>query len=202
MNEPNELIRLTTKNSDTVERAYMLLEKVDEHLKKSMDEVMGNEIEKLFPGWDKLCEYSERDVISFWPAEWIIGNEKSDAWYSIDIIEDAYLYINCFTATSGGKTGILFDTDRGLHGYTSKAWRIKKENFYNDNELSLKKAGFQCQNGLIFRPFQLDLDMLAESYPDFGADAFQPLTDVLNDIKSVHHLFDNLVAELKTNAQL
>ena len=44
--------------------------------------------------------------------------------------------------------------------------------------------------------------MLAESYPDFGADAFQPLTDVLNDIKSVHHLFDNLVAELKTNAQL
>ena len=68
MNEPNELIRLTIKNSDTVERAYMLLEKVDEHLKKSMDEVMGNEIEKLFPGWDKLCEYSERDVISFWPA--------------------------------------------------------------------------------------------------------------------------------------
>ena len=54
MNEPNELIRLTIKNSDTVERAYMLLEKVDEHLKKSMDEVMGNEIEKLFPGWDKL----------------------------------------------------------------------------------------------------------------------------------------------------
>lgn len=41
---------------------------------------------------------------------------------------------------------------------------------------------------------------MSESYPDYIAGGvFQPLEDALNDIKSVHHIFDKFVKELITN---
>lgn len=204
MNEKNELIRLTIKNLEVVETSYKILEEKDNHFKGQVDKFMENKLDEIFPDLVKHCEFKANDDLSFWSEKWVLPKDEGFAFYSIDVIldENDSHWITCFVGKLGGLIGIGFNVDKTIYNCNKSKWSSQLAEFYQQNEIVLKNANFLFNGEKIYHPIQLDLDLLAESYPDYVAGGvFQPLEDALNDIKSVHHIFDEFVKQLIGNTK-
>lgn len=201
MNEKNELIRLTLKKLETVGSAYKILEEKDNHFTGQVDKFMENKLEEIVPTFEKLCKFNDKDELKFWAEQWKLPDERGKAYFFINAIEDDdLLWITCFVGKLEGLVGIDFNIEEIIRGKTNRCSQLTK--FYEQNEIKLKKANFLFNGEKIYHPIQLDLDLLAESYPDYIAgDVFQPLEDALNDIKSVHHIFGEFVKQLIGNTK-
>lgn len=208
MNEKNELIRLTLKNLETVESARKILEDADTHFSGQLDKFMEDRLEETFPELDRYCSFKDEKDLSFWSKEWVLPDEEGYAYYYIDAVSDDDLWwITCFVGKLEGQTGIVFNVDDAIymHLYNKsntnsrkgKWWCSQLAEFYQKNEIVLKNANFLFNGEKIYHPIKLDLELLAESYPNYIAgEVFQPLEDALNDIKQVHHIFDKFVKTL------
>lgn len=214
MNEKNELIRLTLKNLEAVESSYKILEEKDNHFKGQVDKFMEDKLEKIFPDLVKHYEFKDNDDLSFWSEKWVLPEDEGYAYYSINVIldENDSHWITCFVGKLGGLIGIGFNVANAMlnnlykNSHTNlkkgKWWCSKLAEFYQQNEIALKNANFLFNGEQIYHPIQLDLELLSESYPDYIAGGvFQPLEDALNDIKSVHHIFDEFVKQLIGNTK-
>lgn len=205
MKEQNELVRLSIQNADVTEKAFNLLDEVDKKRLKELDAFADKALEKLFPDWERICTWHEDGgELSFWPKGWRVApdDDNAGAWFTIGASEDEpFLWLNAFTGTTGGRIYFEFDADRTLHGLTPKPWRTKKAAFFAAHEADLRKAGFCCEDGGIYRPFNLEVETLAEAWPDPGDEVFEPVRKALEDISSVVPLFEGFVAELQQNRQ-
>ena len=206
MKEQNELVRLSIRNADVTVKAYSQLCEVDEKLLKELDVVAESTLENLFPDWDRICTWHEiGGELSFWPKGWRVApdDDNAGAWFTIGSSEDEpFLWLNAFTGTTGGQVHFEFDADRKtLHGLTPQLWRTKKAAFFAAHEADLRKAGFCCEDGCIHRPFKLEVETLAEAWPDLGDEVFEPVRKALEDIRSVVPLFESFVGELQQNRQ-
>lgn len=196
MNEKNELIRLTLKNLETVESARKILEDADTHFSGQLDKFMEDRLEETFPELDRYCSFKDEKDLSFWSKEWVLPDEEGVAYYYIDAVSDDDLWwITCFVGKLNGSMGIKLNIEKIIRKKADRSSLLAE--FYQQNEIALKKANFLFDGEKIYHPIELDLELLAESYPDYIAgEVFQPLEDALNDIKQVHHIFDKFVKTL------
>lgn len=201
MNEKNELIRLTLKNLETVESSYKILENAEIHFQGQLNKFMEDQLEEILPTFGKLCKFNNKGELKFWSEQWKLPDEKGKAYFFIDAIEDdEFSWITCFVKKLEGLVGITFNIEGIIRGKTDRCSKLAE--FYQQNEIALKKANFLFNGEKIYHPIQLNLELLADSYPDYIAgDVFQPLEDALNDIKSVHHIFDEFVKQLIGNTK-
>lgn len=201
MNEKNELIRLTLKNLETVESSYKILKNAEIHFQGQLNKFMEDKLEEIFPDLDRYCAFKDENDLSFWSEKWELPDEEGCAYYFIDTISDDDLWwITCFAGKLEGLVGIVFNIEKIIRGKKDRCSQLAK--FYQQNEIAFKKANFLFDGEKIYHSIQLDLELLSESYPDYIAgDVFQPLEKALNDIKSVHHIFDEFVKQLIGNTK-
>lgn len=165
-------------------------------------------------GWNGDFNLADEDEMSCWlqPVDWVITKSDNDpedkASFYIDFINDDinyYFTTLCGLSNAGGEAGFIFDCNKKAFG-GKKAWtnHIKKAGKILDDILAL---GFKnMSDGNFFLPIQLDSQILAKTWYDFGKftnedECFQPIQDALEILEKSVPLFDALMQSCQPNTK-
>lgn len=199
MSIKNQLTALTIRNLDVVQNSVKIMESVDEKFLSSVYRKFPRYIKWVFPDWEnELKDLADAREYRFWPCNWhgaVEGKDIYYAYFNLELINDPGLWwLSCFSGIAEGEIGLVFRVNPGHCGMESNQMYGELEEFYQANEVPLKEDNFLYDGEKIYQPFKLDLNAVADAWPNLGETAFQPFMAALENIKSVFNLFDRFVA--------
>lgn len=205
MGAKEEMGALLIRNSDAVFKSYDLMEKIDENFLRFFKAAMPHILEEVLPGW--AWEYSNLragKIASFWPASWEYPEEQY-AFFEIVLFKETRFWLSCLTG-DGGKMGIAFRFNPNLFGMRKAQAQQLKQDFYFKNVEKLYEPGFHQtmspiykyynENFDIYHPLRLNVDVIADEYPDWSTRTLLPFKECLGDIKGCFPVFDKFVLEI------
>lgn len=201
MDVKSDLIKMTIKNLDVVEQSIKIMEDVDNKFCDIIDKKLNVLTKKIFSQWECSNYFAENEDFSFWPEDWNSHktNGLQKVYFALEAIKDDRLHwLSCFAGISGGECGIAFRIDSSQCKVSAEDIKRDLSEFCFENNVKLKEAGFEHDGeGLIYHPFKLDINLVADSWPNPGQDVFQPYVDALLDIKKAMPVFDEYVKRIK-----
>lgn len=193
-----------------------MLEDVFTEYSKVITPAVISEIDKLVEefarskGWSGVFGYLNDETIWFAPANWKNNDtEESDevAYYYLTLVKDNnetgnddVFTLSPFLGIVDTQAGFCFKVERKDVG-NPKASEWKKFCQNHPLYIEVNKIGFNYLNsGSWFIPFNLNSDVLAESYcSENTVDALQPISEALSKISEAHALFDQILTDAKEN---
>ena len=218
---PPQLYTLVINNIGIATNISSLLGRLDEDLDMALTRKLENLVAGQ-PGWQ--CKFDVFDMCwapEDWPKNEAgrpsVFSGRPLAFYCLDggpegnILQDEYGIpspVRCLSVALGHASHELrFCFNVEEHNFINKIKMAPQRKSYNEAKMNvlrelydrqplLRETGFHIDGtfGLIYRPFVLSAEALAENYPDFEP-AFQALEDAWKDLLKVHHVFDEFVKE-------
>ncbi|MDL2291164.1 hypothetical protein LJC09_03580 [Desulfovibrio sp. OttesenSCG-928-F20] len=185
---------------EILEEAPNVIEYVEEKLFTAINEHVKGRVTSI-NGWTGCYELytDEKDQTIFAPDDW----PTDDAgWlftyftlYHVEMGDD-YEWLSNVIGLKNAALCLQFIVKREYTGLNTKEYKKRLHDFYSSTS-SLAEAGFLiAKNGVIYRPFSLDVEKVADEFPEFD-EALAPLDAAMNDVFRVAGEFDIFVKSLK-----
>lgn len=197
-------------------RNIAMIEEANRLLQGDLSQKVFGAIDQTIQSWVEALEGLEWvGSFDFWngrwgtyfgPEQWRAGDEEAEHWIaSFDLgaigDNDEEEWLTALLAACQQRIGFRFSVDRSLLNVGIRAWRAFASE-KNQEYPEIEQAGFQFEprKGTWFLPWQINADLLAESYVnDAIEDALGPLKEALEQIEFVYPAFVNLVESAQEN---
>lgn len=210
MNESHEAHRLIIRNMRVLEEAPEVVEEVTRAVFKRINEKVEQWVDarEAWEGIFSLTGDDDGGETTFQAAKWgqtdngtylaylqfTTYGERSSYWLSrlIGATEDeSGFYFSVLPVWITGNTG-----RKGAR--PGKAW-TKYLSDHLQNFSALTQCGFRLEGEDLFLPVRLDVEELAEAYPDSLDDALPPIDEALKKITEILPELDRLIASAKAH---
>ena len=199
MKYPTDLCQLVINNMEILEEAPNVIEYVEEKLFAAINERVKERVAAL-DAWGGCYELytGEKNETTFAPSDWPMDDaEWFYAYYTLHYVEagEDYQWLSNAIGLNNSSLCLQFMVRREFTGMNAKDYKKRLHDFYSATP-ALAETGFLiAKSGVIFRPFALPAEKVAEEYPDFD-EALAPLDAALEDLFKAHGEFDRFVKKL------
>lgn len=189
MSYSKELCQLVIRNIALVDELPAISEEVNDHIYECIAACVKRYLKQPKQAqYLEPCPDEDKDDASFrFKSFKRAENGKWLTYFDIWDDNEDLSWVASFTGSSSDSTayiGFYNEYDNvELFGANKKDWKnFLKEEWQKHPKLN--EAGFRLNNkgDFIDLPFQLDLDTLAEAYPDIDEDCLEPLLEALNKV--------------------
>lgn len=197
MGPKQQLDVLTIRNVSTLCQALKVMDEADKKFINFLNSAMAGLIKKLLPGWE-IWPYFWTQGFNFWPPSWHFP-ENMYAYFQICLINCHTPYaISRLSWELGDESGVGFIIDPRLFVDAGQPAGSLLTNFYFDSEQFLRGNGFLCRtsDGLVYHPLRLELEQIAEGYPNWNEKTIEPFASLLQDIKNCQEFFNDFVGRI------
>jgi hypothetical protein len=181
VNESHEAHRLIIRNMRVLEEAPEVVEEVTKAVFKRINEKIeqwGQTDNGTYLAYLQFTTYGERS--SYWLSR-LIGATKDESGFYFSVLP---VWITGNTGRKGARPG--------------KAWAKYLADHLPDFPV-VRQCGFRLEGEDLFLPVRLDVEELAEAYPDSLDDALLPIDEALRKITEILPELDRLIASAKAH---
>lgn len=195
------LHQLVIRNLIVLEQAPEIAEEVDRAVLDAIFDQIQQWVAQR-PNWwtDGEYTYDNSYAFRFGAGNWPREGDEPKAWYRLASTNNDYTYfLSALTRAVPYEFGFWFQVDAawitnliGRGARPRAAW----QSFLAQqliNKIALETAGFEMIEGSLFLPIHLDVEKVAEAYPETLRDALLPVAGILEKLKDVQADIDEIL---------